>query len=167
MGKQCRVMLPVTHVIHGLMQPTPSTSSSAPTAVQTDAIDNTVIEALSKYRSLAAFLQPGKFTIFASFILSSRTAQSRKVISLGTGCKCLPATRLPPKGDALHDCHAEVLARRGAVRWFLEEAQRDGNNSMNVSLWISRGKDGLYELREDVDLYLYVSTLPCKKSTTL
>ena len=167
MGKQCRVTLPVTHVIHGLMQPTPSTSSSAPTAVQTDAIDNTVIEALSKYRSLAAFLQPGKFTIFASFILSSRTAQSRKVISLGTGCKCLPATRLPPKGNALHDCHAEVLARRGAVRWFLEEAQRDGNNSMNVSLWISRGKDGLYELREDVDLYLYVSTLPCKKSTTL
>lgn len=47
-----------------------------------------------------------------------------KVISLATGSKCLPTERFPLQGDALYDSHAEVLARRGARRWLLEEISR-------------------------------------------
>mgnify|MGYP002718872709 CR=1 FL=1 len=45
-------------------------------------------------------------------------------VSLGTGVKVLPANRLPPLGDAVHDSHAEVLARRGFVRWLLDEGRK-------------------------------------------
>ncbi|TFY58691.1 hypothetical protein EVG20_g8053 [Dentipellis fragilis] len=119
------------------------------------------------YDTLSFSPQPGKFTILASLTLISRTSGKPKVkvISLGTGSKCLPAARLPPRGDALHDCHAEVLARRGFVRWALEEIARDAANP-GSSEWFERGPDGLYSLVNGAELVLYVSTVPCGDAST-
>ncbi|THH21038.1 hypothetical protein EW146_g439 [Bondarzewia mesenterica] len=130
-----------------------------------DETDSVVSASLDAYASLSISPQPGKFTILAAFVLFSPTSRNVQVISLGTGSKCLPTTRLPPHGDALHDCHAEVIARRGAVRWFLEEARRDASSSSG-SEWIARGEDGCFALRDDVHLYLYVSTVPCGDAST-
>ncbi|KAF8488931.1 hypothetical protein F5888DRAFT_1750230 [Russula emetica] len=45
-----------------------------------------------------------------------------QLLAGGAGVKCLPTSCLPVRGDALHDSHAEVIARRGAIRsWLLEE----------------------------------------------
>ncbi|KAI9449652.1 hypothetical protein BJY52DRAFT_1359770 [Lactarius psammicola] len=48
----------------------------------------------------AATLQPGKHTVLAEDFA------------------------LPPRGKALRDSHAEVIARRGALLWLLEEVQQ-------------------------------------------
>jgi len=89
-----------------------------------------------------------------------------KVISLGTGSKCLPTVLFSPRGDALHDCHAEVLARRGAIRWFLEEIER--YHDSGGSEWIARDRDGdcKYTPKDGVHIHMYISTVPCGDAST-
>lgn len=124
--------------------------------------DELVSFVLSQYATIG-FKPPLKqFTILAAFVLSMTSGQ-RKVISLGTGSKCLPAMRLQAGGDLVHDCHAEVLARRGAVRFFVEEVRRCvGPDDSEGSLWITRKGCGKFVVRDEVRLHLYVSTLPCE-----
>lgn len=64
-----------------------------------------------------------EWTILATISLVFPSTSTIIPVSLGTGVKVLPASRLPPLGDAVHDSHAEVLARRGFVRWMMEEAK--------------------------------------------
>lgn len=109
------------------------------------------------YSSLAVKIPLGQYTILAAFILTC--PGTAKVISLATGSKCLPTDRFPRTGDALHDSHAEVLARRGAVRWLMEEVRRVGQQDSASLLKASNGK---YSLKDGVHVYLYVSTVPCK-----
>ena len=106
----------------------------------------------------------GQFTILAGFVLHN--AKTAKVISLGSGSKCLPKTRLTKNGDALHDSHAEVLARRGLVRWLLEETGRICTIPDTTSEWIYQApfQKGKFMLQPGVALTLYVSTLPCTSS---
>ncbi|PIL36863.1 hypothetical protein GSI_00553 [Ganoderma sinense ZZ0214-1] len=116
---------------------------------------------ISTYTNLKFRPPDGQFTILAAFVL--RDGEDIKVISLGTGSKCLPAARLPQNGDALHDSHAEVLARRGAIRWLLEEISRSCDMQTR---WIWKGQDGKYALKADVKLDMYISTLPCGDAST-
>lgn len=127
-----------------------------------NSVDDIAAGVLDIYAVLNFKPPDGQFTILAAFVLG--TPETSKVISLGTGSKCLPASRLPKTGDALHDSHAEVLARRGAIRWFLEEIVRSNPTNTPESCsspWIRRGEEGRYALAPGVELGLYVSTVPC------
>ncbi|EGO27228.1 hypothetical protein SERLADRAFT_434997 [Serpula lacrymans var. lacrymans S7.9] len=124
-----------------------------------DEDDIFVTDSLAIYSSLNFKPAPGKFTIMASFALTSANNSTRKVIALSTGSKCLPEVRLPLKGDILHDCHAEVLARRCAVRWFLEEIARFAADQR--SEWIERHPSGKFSLKEGLRMIMYISTVPC------
>lgn len=121
------------------------------------------IASILKLYSSTSFKPPsGQYTVAASFFLTSSSSPSTtKLLSLATGTKCLPTVRLPLKGEALHDSHAEVLARRGAIRWFLEEIGRCQSSSYQ-STWIHVLPGGKYDLRDDVKANLYISTVPCK-----
>lgn len=79
-------------------------------------------------------------------------------ISLGTGAKCLPANKLPPLGDTLHDCHAEVLGRRGFVRWLLEEGRRVAAGDDHLG--VLELQEGQFRLKAGVQVWMYVSALP-------
>lgn len=138
--------------------------------------ESEVINILDTYSSFNYHPQHLKWTILASFYLTRRpqrpssvsgpgpSSDGLNIISLATGTKCLPTCRFSPRGESVHDCHAEVLARRLAVRWFLEEIIRTRSPSSEeiyTSPWIRQGSEGKYVLLEDVQLNLYVSTLPC------
>ena len=124
-----------------------------------DSIADLVLSAYSKLN----FRPPeGQFTILAGFVLQNSDSEL-KLISLGTGSKCLPASRLPVNGDAVHDSHAEVLARRGAVRWLLEEITRSCSTpAESTSPWLCRQSDGKFALKAGTALTMYISTVPCK-----
>ncbi|TCD66835.1 hypothetical protein EIP91_000913 [Steccherinum ochraceum] len=130
--------------------------------------DNVVRVILSLYSTLAFKPPSNQFTILAAFALHEPSTNTTQIISLGTGSKCLPAIRLCKEGDALHDCHAEVIARRGAIRWFLEEVSRsdDHRGLYNVIPWLQQLADGKFALRHGVQLVLYVSTVPCGDAST-
>ncbi|PFH52543.1 hypothetical protein AMATHDRAFT_139845 [Amanita thiersii Skay4041] len=119
--------------------------------------DDAVHTILNLYSSLSYTPPYSHYTILAAFYLSST---QNKIISLATGTKCLPTTRFPARGEALHDSHAEIVARRAALRWFLEEILR--YHTLNNSEWIywdvTRGK---YSLLAGVELNLYISSIPC------
>ncbi|KAL6298729.1 hypothetical protein BKA93DRAFT_809724 [Sparassis latifolia] len=119
--------------------------------------DSVAAAAFGVYSSLNFRVPIGKYTILASFVLSK--GELLKVISLATGSKCLPTSKFSDEGDALHDSHAEVLARRGAVRWFLEEVQRTHSGGFD-SPWIKRNVEGKYEMNGDVQVHMYISTVP-------
>ncbi|KAJ7937406.1 adenosine deaminase/editase [Mycena leptocephala] len=115
---------------------------------------------MTLYGSLPLQPPPQQYTVLASFFLASNVT-GHKIISVATGTKCLPSNKLPVDGESLHDSHAEVLARRGAVRWFLEEIRRcNTTNFAFESEWIYLC-DGKYTLKADVGLILYISTVPC------
>ncbi|KAJ7087211.1 adenosine deaminase/editase [Mycena belliarum] len=113
------------------------------------------------YRTLPLEPPAQQYTVLASFFLTNATGLY-KIVSLATGTKCLPTSRLPLNGEAVHDSHAEVLARRGAVRWFLDEIGRCRSTSTPFqSDWIWLCDDGKYALKDGIRLVLYVSTPPC------
>ena len=120
-----------------------------------DDLDAIIHDIHEIYGSLKFYPPDGKFTILASVFLTDE--RRTKVISIATGTKCLPTSRLPTQGEALHDSHAEVLARRGAIRWCMEEILRP-----TTSDWIVRQANGKYVLRDGVALNLYISTVPCE-----
>lgn len=113
----------------------------------------------SHYASLNFKPPPNQSTILAGFALSNANGAT-KVISLGSGSKCLPASKLGHGGDLVHDSHAEVLARRGAVRFLMEEVHRAADTNRG-SRWLE-WSEGKYRLRDGVKVHLYVSTPPCK-----
>lgn len=99
-----------------------------------------------------------QFTVLAGVVLVSSQGKNIKCIALGTGSKCLPATRLPKFGESLHDSHAEVVARRAAIRWFYQEIILIATTDYD-SPWIQKGS--LWSLKNGVEVWMYVSTLPC------
>ncbi|TEB35471.1 adenosine deaminase/editase [Coprinellus micaceus] len=103
-----------------------------------------------------------QFTILAAFYLSHPELGS-EIISVGTGTKCIPAAKLSGRGELVHDSHAEVIARRGAVRWLLEEVHRIALGTVEDLDWLVRVSPGAtrFRLRDGVELHLYVSALPC------
>ncbi|KAJ6510207.1 adenosine deaminase/editase [Mycena vitilis] len=116
-----------------------------------------VVEAILAFsRNLPLEPPPQQWTVLASFVLVSSITGLRKIVSVATGTKCLPANKLPIDGEALHDSHAE-----GALRWFLEEIGRCKSDNTFQSEWVSDCEDGKYSLNSGVELILYVSTVPC------
>ncbi|OAD81342.1 hypothetical protein PHYBLDRAFT_69842 [Phycomyces blakesleeanus NRRL 1555(-)] len=55
---------------------------------------------------------------------SSKDDYSIQVISLGTGLKCLPYSKLCKTGELVNDNHAEVICRRGFIKYALEQAEK-------------------------------------------
>lgn len=127
-----------------------------------DIYNTAILKLLNLYSSFGFTPQHSQYTILASFFLICSKTSDIKVISLGTGTKCLPVNRLSPKGEIVNDSHAEVLARRSAVLWFLEEIQRISSDDAYRSPWLDIRSDARYALREGIKLNLYISTVPCK-----
>ncbi|KIY45931.1 hypothetical protein FISHEDRAFT_48493 [Fistulina hepatica ATCC 64428] len=108
----------------------------------------------------------GRCTVLAAFYLVKHPPSSQvKVISLGTGTKCLPTSHFPQDGSGLHDYHAEIIARRGFVRCVMEEILRIQTKASFSSQWLVHQAEG-YTFRVDVKVGLYVSTLPCGDAST-
>ncbi|KAI0975837.1 adenosine deaminase/editase [Xylaria arbuscula] len=105
-------------------------------------------------------------------------------LSLATGMKCLPSSKLPQaQGNVLHDWHAEVLAIRAFNCFVLDECRALASGSKGSSEFIRRrssaevtaaipksisvNRDGVnwhgqpFTWREDVKLHMYCSEAPC------
>ncbi|CAO3598428.1 unnamed protein product [Absidia cylindrospora] len=76
---------------------------------------------------------------------------SIQVISLGTGLKCLPFSQLSQDGQLVHDSHAEVLARRGFIKYLLQ----------HPDIFFDTDGDGKLVSRPGYTFHMYVSQSPC------
>jgi double stranded RNA-specific editase B len=82
------------------------------------------------------------------------------VISLGTGTKCITGGNISNAGQALNDCHGEVIARRGLCHYLYEQLDLALKGKVKVSCFTKK-KAGMYALKEGVAFHLYISTSPC------
>ncbi|KAI1176491.1 adenosine deaminase/editase [Nemania sp. FL0916] len=98
-------------------------------------------------------------------------------LSLATGMKCLPSSKLPQaRGNVLHDWHAEVLTIRAFNCFVLDECEALASGSKATSEFIQFRSDDLttnaasyhvhwnhqpFVWREDVLLHMYCSEAPC------
>uniref|UniRef100_A0A8C7YJG1 Adenosine deaminase RNA specific n=1 Tax=Oryzias sinensis TaxID=183150 RepID=A0A8C7YJG1_9TELE len=81
------------------------------------------------------------------------------VVSLGTGNRCVKGEELSLKGETVNDCHAEIISRRGFIRFLYNELLKyyDGADDS-----IFEPADGnKLQLKSDITFHLYISTAPC------
>lgn len=107
--------------------------------------------------------KPNEWTVL-SCILQSHLAKNLQIVSLGTGSKCIGQTKLDDTGIILNDSHAEVLARRGFIRYIYEQIE-----------YALKSEDSIFSLNEDKEIFLkpnihfhfFSSHLPCGDASIL
>ncbi len=105
----------------------------------------------------------GEWTVFAAIVAERTDPCDLWVVSCATGTKCT-AHRL--HGCVLHDCHAEILARRGLLRALWMELD-DSNKALDQGRRLLEPSDntGKYRLRSNLRFHLYLSCSPCGDAT--
>ncbi|XP_029306624.1 double-stranded RNA-specific adenosine deaminase [Cottoperca gobio] len=81
------------------------------------------------------------------------------VVSLGTGNRCVKGEELSLKGDTVNDCHAEIISRRGFVRFLYIELLKH-HEGTDDSIFEEVDKN-LVRIKSDITFHLYISTAPC------
>jgi double stranded RNA-specific editase B len=84
-----------------------------------------------------------------------------KTICITTGTKCIGGDRLALNGQALNDCHAEIIARRCLIRYCYQQLKLliEENNSDSI---FERIQDtDRFQLKSSIAFHLYISTSPC------
>ena len=98
-------------------------------AVFADAVAAAVLE---KYKSLGPRGKPShntcEWTVLAGIVASFASGELR-VLSVATGNRCVGKSGMSRDGDVVHDCHAEVLARRAFLRYSYEQLQCEREDS--------------------------------------
>ncbi|KAM9310304.1 double-stranded RNA-specific adenosine deaminase isoform 1-T2 [Pholidichthys leucotaenia] len=81
------------------------------------------------------------------------------VVSLGTGNRCVKGEELSLKGDTVNDCHAEIISRRGFIRFLYSELLKHYEGT-DDSIFEPTVENKL-RIKSDITFHLYISTAPC------
>ncbi|XP_061885617.1 double-stranded RNA-specific adenosine deaminase [Entelurus aequoreus] len=81
------------------------------------------------------------------------------VVSLGTGNRCVKGEELSLKGDTVNDGHAEIVSRRGFIRFLYSELMKHCDGTENSIF--EEAEDNKLRVKSDITFHLYISTAPC------
>lgn len=108
--------------------------------------------------------EPGReWTLLAAVVqvteYQSRASVKKEVVSLGTGTKCIGRSAMSSKGDVLNDSHAEVIARRGCVRYLTEQLRRAVCGESSSVFYL--GDQGRWKVQPGISFLFFTSHTPC------
>ncbi|CAG5958362.1 unnamed protein product [Menidia menidia] len=108
--------------------------------------------------------EPGReWTLLAAVVQITQVKGSdsveKEVVSMGTGTKCIGRSSMSPNGDVLNDSHAEVIARRGCIRYLIQELLRAVSGRGSAVFCPS--DQGRWKLQPGVSFLLFTSHTPC------
>ncbi|NXW88160.1 DSRAD deaminase, partial [Alopecoenas beccarii] len=85
------------------------------------------------------------------------------VVSIGTGNRCVKGEELSLKGETVNDCHAEIISRRGFMRFLYSELLKyDPSDPSSAEQSIFEPAEGnRLKIKSGVTFHLYISTAPC------
>ena len=105
------------------------------------------------------------YKVLAGIVMSSGIAiNGSQVICFATGDDCINGRHLSVKGEAVNDCHAVVLARRGLVSFLYDQLEKYGAHPEESVFEPAGNFDGLpprLKVKEDIRFHLYVTSPPC------
>ncbi|XP_020847301.1 double-stranded RNA-specific adenosine deaminase isoform X2 [Phascolarctos cinereus] len=98
--------------------------------------------------------------ILAAIIMKKSDDDLGLVVSFGTGNRCVKGEELSLKGETVNDCHAEIISRRGFVRFLYHELMKYSPMSWKDSIFeLAHGNK--LQIKKNVTFHLYISTAPC------
>ncbi|XP_078337299.1 tRNA-specific adenosine deaminase 1-like isoform X1 [Crassostrea virginica] len=116
-----------------------------------------------KYQSLPKKGKPQKnkeWTLL-SCVVFTRNADEMRVVSLGTGTKCIGKSKLSANGDTVNDSHAEVLARRAFLRYLYCELTKVYRGRQSEVFTDPDLTSNRCQLKPGVQFHLFSSHTPC------
>lgn len=122
-------------------------------------VDEIVTACIELYKTLPKKGKPKEkeWTVISAVVAVFNETEIR-VLSLGTGSKCIGASLMSPKGDILNDSHAEVIARRAFLRYLYFQII-SFNNSNSSDLFYKAGD--FINIKDSVKFYFVTSMSPC------
>ncbi|NXH10455.1 DSRAD deaminase, partial [Bucco capensis] len=117
------------------------------------------------FNSLTAAIQHSLLgrKILAAIIMRRGAQELGVVVSMGTGNRCVKGEELSLKGETVNDCHAEIISRRGFVRFLYSELMKyDPSKASCAQESIFEAAEGRrLRIKSSVTFHLYISTAPC------
>uniref|UniRef100_A0A9J8DH90 Adenosine deaminase RNA specific n=2 Tax=Cyprinus carpio TaxID=7962 RepID=A0A9J8DH90_CYPCA len=98
--------------------------------------------------------------ILATIVMRKGSDTLGTVVSLGTGNRCVKGEELSLRGDTVNDCHAEIISRRGFIRFLYGELMKHWESPGDETIF-EVADDGKLKIKSDVTFHLYISTAPC------
>lgn len=122
-------------------------------------IDKIVENCFNVYQKLPKTGKPieTEWSVLSCIVKYDSSSEEIEVVSLGTGSKCIGATKMSPRGDILNDSHAEILARRGFLLYLYENIEKSLKNKQSIFL----KENEELKLKEHIEFIFYSSQLPC------
>ncbi|RVE51145.1 hypothetical protein evm_004288 [Chilo suppressalis] len=128
-------------------------------SLNADVIDEIVQKCIDTYMKLTKNGKPvdKEWTVLSCILQYDRVTSSFEVVSLGTGSKCIGASKMSPAGDLLNDSHAEVIAKRGFLVYLYDNIGKVLDKKKSIFL-IENGK---FKLMDNIEFIFYSSQMPC------
>lgn len=126
-------------------------TSNIPTA------DRIAAVSLDKFKNLPKNGKPSskEWTVLSVILKYNQQNDVLEVVALGTGTKCLGKDYvLSGSGEIVNDSHAEVMARRGFLRYIIESIQKRKHFSYNNEL-------KKFQLDPTISFHFFTTHPPC------
>ncbi|VDK48989.1 unnamed protein product [Anisakis simplex] len=107
------------------------------------------------------FLHPqiqGSEKVIAGIFMLDMNKNKCYLISWATGNKCVNGEALSTRGETVNDSHAEILSRRGLLRFLYKQVEV---YLLDEQKSIFKIENGTLSLRPSLSFHLYVNTAPC------
>lgn len=103
--------------------------------------------------------QPGR-KVVAAFVMEDVGSGEMKVVSVGSGTRCITGDHMSLEGMVVNDSHAEVVARRSLMRYFYKQLTNYYHQVDSIFEQCPTNQN-LVQVKSDLKFHLYISTAPC------
>lgn len=124
-----------------------------------DFVDKVVQNCYDLYNTLPKTGKPvdKEWTVISCFLKYDISKKQTEVVSLGTGSKCIGASKMSPTGDVLNDSHAEVIAHRAFLLYLYDNLYKAVKGEASIFFKDSEQ----WKLIDNLEFIFYTSQLPC------
>ena len=159
MAKQIHVSFPTTSpTVSTYINPGVNIPSSANSF--SDQIARISHDFYHQLQSTVEVPQPGR-KVIACFIMEDSVTGDLKVVSVGSGTRCVTGDMMSLEGLVVNDSHAEVVARRSLVRFFYQQLMALFQGSQDTIFTKSSEDPIKAKVKDNFKFHLYISTAPC------